>query len=147
MDKLLEALLAAKNTLAEKGQRLNATDVKVLLLGLMDPVERYLSNEQESTKRLECELAQAQSRISILEEAQGYINDTFNTSLKQSKLDLARERYNASSVDLDRANIQHRMALAISQGDPVAALGLDRDAVRKLIFWIQSGRLPEEAKK
>jgi hypothetical protein len=49
------------------------------------------------------------------------------------------ERENATAR-YELACIKERLAEMLSQHEPVASLGLDRDALRKVIDYIRSGR-------
>lgn len=53
------------------------------------------------------------------------------------------ERENATAR-LELAQIRERLALVLSQHEPVASLGLDRDALRKVIDYVRTGRIDPE---
>lgn len=52
-----------------------------------------------------------------------------------------RAQRDAASAGLDLAIMRERCAEVLSQHEPINTLGLDRDAVRRLVFFIQCGRL------
>lgn len=60
----------------------------------------------------------------------------------QAETRVARAEYNSASRALDLALIRERCAEVISQHQPVAALGLDRDALAKVLTYVLTGRAP-----
>ena len=52
-----------------------------------------------------------------------------------------RAQREAASAGLDLAQMRERCAEVISQHEPLNTLGLNRDAVRRLVLFIQCGRL------
>ena len=52
------------------------------------------------------------------------------------------ERENAGAR-IALAQLHERMALILSQHEPVAMLKLDRNALRKVIDYIRAGRMPK----
>lgn len=61
----------------------------------------------------------------------------------QAKETTARRRgeREAASAQLELALVRERCAEVLSQHEPINALGLDRDAVVKLVRYINCGRL------
>jgi hypothetical protein len=53
------------------------------------------------------------------------------------------ERDNATAR-LELAQLRERMALVLSQCEPVDIIGVDRDGLRIIIDYIRSGQLPPE---
>lgn len=52
-----------------------------------------------------------------------------------------RAEREAADARLDKAMMQERMAELISQHEPVASMGIDRDKLREAILYIRTGRV------
>ena len=66
----------------------------------------------------------------------------FETMMKErgNRARWSAERENASAR-LTLADLRERMAEVLSQHEPVAGLGIDRDKLRVIIDYIRSGRI------
>lgn len=67
------------------------------------------------------------------------INDTVRRVTTGLELDRARERANYASAAVDVARMRHAAALLVSQHEPVASLGMDRDQLRVLLRYVDHG--------
>ena len=52
--------------------------------------------------------------------------------------------YDAASVKLEKAEMIERMRELISQHEPGASIGIDRDKLRQVLCYIETGRLGAE---
>lgn len=52
-----------------------------------------------------------------------------------------RAERNAASAHVDAAEMRERCAQVMSQHEPLNTLGIDREAARRLVRFIQCGRL------
>jgi len=59
----------------------------------------------------------------------------------QTETRLARAEANAASINVELRLMRERCAELMSQHEPVAALGLDRELVRQVLHYVQCGRL------
>ena len=60
---------------------------------------------------------------------------------RQTVTKLARAELNAASVKGDLCLMRERCAEVMSQGEPLASIGLDRELVRQVLQYVQTGRL------
>lgn len=61
----------------------------------------------------------------------------------QTETKLARAEANAASVTVELRLMRERCAELMSQHEPMAELGLDRELVRQVLHYVQCGRLNE----
>ena len=59
----------------------------------------------------------------------------------QTETKLARAEANAASTNVELRLMRERCAELMSQHEPVAGLGLDRELVRQVLHYVQCGRL------
>lgn len=84
-------------------------------------------------------LTDAADAIELLSGPLG--TDHLQYALATSKLATARAEYNSASRALDLAQMRERCAEVMSQHEPLAGLGLDREKVRQVLQYVQCGRL------
>lgn len=121
---------------------LSASGMKSQLSLLIRAVSNFLLEDDSSQAihRAGVQLQAAEDRVKVLEAAQQQIIDSMAFNLATTRKDASREAYNHASLRLEHDMILARMAEAMSQGDPVQALDLDRGQVRKLLDWLRHGR-------
>jgi len=68
------------------------------------------------------------------------MNDFEQYLVKQTERDAAYTGYNLAGVRLELAQIKMRAAELISQHEPLASIGTDREEARKIISYILNGR-------
>lgn len=60
---------------------------------------------------------------------------------RQTETKLARAELNAASVTVDLRLMRERCAELMSQHEPLAGLGIDRELVRRVLHYVMCGRL------
>lgn len=68
-------------------------------------------------------------------------NDFANYMHRQTETKLARAESNAASVTVELRLMRERCAELMSQSEPLAGLGVDRELVRQVLQYVQCGRL------
>lgn len=68
-------------------------------------------------------------------------NDFSHYQYAQTETRLARAESNAASVTVDLRLMRERCAELMSQSEPLAGLGVDRELVRQVLHYVQCGRL------
>lgn len=61
--------------------------------------------------------------------------------IAQIERKIAASEYNASSIKLDLYGIKERCAELMSQHEPVASIGIDREQLRQALQFVLTGRL------
>jgi hypothetical protein len=84
-------------------------------------------------------LKRAQQAIDVL-NAPG-INDFNHYMHAQTKKRLAQANHESASLALELASLRERCAELMSQHEPLNGLGVDREAVRQVLHYMQCGRL------
>ena len=69
------------------------------------------------------------------------LNDFANYMHRQTETRLARAESNAASVTVELRLMRERCAELMSQSEPLAGLGVDRELVRQVLHYVQCGRL------
>lgn len=69
------------------------------------------------------------------------LNDFGNYLHAQTETKLARAEANAASVTVELRLMRERCAELMSQHEPLAGLGIDRELVRQVLHYVQCGRL------
>ena len=69
------------------------------------------------------------------------INDFSNYTHRQTETKLARAESEAASVRVELRLLRERCAELMSQHEPLAGLGVDRELVRQVLHYVQCGRL------
>lgn len=69
------------------------------------------------------------------------LNDFSHYQRAQTETKLARAESNAASVTVDLRLMRERCAELMSQHEPLAGLGVDRELVRQVLHYVQCGRL------
>lgn len=69
------------------------------------------------------------------------LNDFANYLHRQTETKLARAESNAASVTVELRLLRERCAELMSQSEPLAGLGVDRELVRQVLHYVQCGRL------
>lgn len=69
------------------------------------------------------------------------LNDFSRYQYAQTETKLARAESNAASVTVELRLMRERCAELMSQSEPLAGLGVDREAVRQVLHYVQCGRL------
>lgn len=52
--------------------------------------------------------------------------------------------YNAASIALDSACMEERIAELLSQHEPAASIGIDREKMRQVLSYVRTGRIGNE---
>lgn len=84
---------------------------------------------------------------SILDAAVGTIEclsaprDFEGFQYAELELKLARAEANGASIKVERQHMRTRCAELLSQAEPLNGLGADRELVRKVLHYVQTGRL------
>lgn len=74
-------------------------------------------------------------------EALSQPNDFGSYMHRQTETKLAQAEYNAASIRIELRLIHERCAELISQHEPLASLGVNRELVRQVLHYVQCGRL------
>lgn len=69
------------------------------------------------------------------------LNDFSRYQHAQTETRLARAESNAASVTVELRLMRERCAELMSQSEPLAGLGVDRELVRQVLHYVQCGRL------
>lgn len=69
------------------------------------------------------------------------LNDFAAYLHRQTETKLARSESNAASVTVELRLMRERCAELMSQSEPLDSLGIDREAVRQVLHYVQCGRL------
>jgi hypothetical protein len=69
------------------------------------------------------------------------LNDFSRYQHAQTETKLARAESNAASVTVELRLMRERCAELMSQSEPLAGLGVDRELVRQVLHYVQCGRL------
>lgn len=67
--------------------------------------------------------------------------DSLRYSHRQTDTKLARAKADAASVTVELRLLHERCAELMSQHEPLAELGVDRELVRQVLHYVQCGRL------
>lgn len=105
----------------------------------------------EATKApVPCEpIAPTRSHLTLLMDANAALRVLTNPGLndfatymhRQTETKLARAEPNAASVTVELRLMRERCAELMSQAEPLAGLGVDRELVRQVLHYVQCGRL------
>jgi hypothetical protein len=68
-------------------------------------------------------------------------NDFDTYMHRQTETKLARAESNAASINVELRLMRERCAELMSQHEPLAGLGVDRELVRQVLHYVQCGRL------
>lgn len=69
------------------------------------------------------------------------MSDFENYMMAQERTRTARAKHEAATSTLNLCIFQERCAELVSQHEPIASLGVDRDALRKIIQFIYRGHV------
>ena len=69
------------------------------------------------------------------------MSDFGNYMLAKERTAAARAKHDAATTTLNLSIFQERCAELVSQHEPVASLGVDRDALRKIVQFIYHGHV------